>query len=119
MTNVLNAFYSCFEQHDFSFKLYQLKNSLFPVNEIIILEDEVVKLLTGTDVRKAPGPDGICGRTLHHCAVQLGGVFKSIFQMIVDSFQFPDIWKISHIVPLPKSSKPRQPNDFRPIALIY
>ena len=37
--------------------------------------------------------------------------------MIVDSFQFPDIWKISHIVPLPKSSKPRQPNDFRPIAL--
>lgn len=117
LPNVLNAFYSRFEQLDFSDKISELKNSLSPANAIIISEDEVVKLLKGTDVRKAPGLDGICGRTLHHCAVQLGGVLKHIFQMIVDSFQYPNTWKISHIVPLPKNSKPRQPNDLRPIGL--
>jgi len=87
-----------------TFLISGLKNSLSPANDIIISEDEVVKLLKGTDVRKVPGPDGTCGRTLHHCTVQLGGVLKHIFQMTVDSFQYPSTWKISHIVPLPKNS---------------
>ncbi|KAF7640904.1 hypothetical protein LDENG_00006430, partial [Lucifuga dentata] len=73
--------------------------------------------LKHVDIRKAPGPDQICGPTLRHCADQLGEVFHHLFQRSMDCSQIPLIWKTSSIIPVPKMTRPTKLNDFRPVAL--
>ena len=41
-----------------------------------------------------------------------------IFNSSIMSGTFPDEWKISNIVPIPKKSSPSSPSDFRPISLL-
>ena len=79
--------------------------------------EQVTGLFKRTNPKKAAGPDAICGRTLRHCADQLGEVFTKLFQLCVDRCQFPSIWKKSTVIPIPKVKNPRELNDFRPIAL--
>ena len=45
-------------------------------------------------------------------------VLTHIFNYCILSSTFPDIWKVSKIVPLPKVSVPRSVNDFRPINIL-
>ena len=84
---------------------------------IVVSQDSVTSLFKHIDVNKAPGPDGIGGRVLRCCADQLGSVFTHLFQLSLDSGHIPALWKFSNIVPLPKKPNPKQPNDFRPVAL--
>ena len=117
LPDVLNSHFTRFERHDFSSELLQLKQSLVSDKSVIIDEDRVEKCLKKTNVRKAPGPDGICGRTLKCCSQQLSGVFRHLFQTSVDTGIVPSAWKHSTVIPIPKKSNPKQPNDFRPVAL--
>ena len=66
---------------------------------------------------KAPGPDGIPGRLLKECAIELGPVFQPLFKQSVDIGVIPTIWKTSVVVPVPKMSSPSELNHFRPVAL--
>ena len=68
-------------------------------------------------VNKAPGPDGIPGRLLKECPIQLGPVFQPLFKQSVDTGVIPTIWKTSIVVPVPKMSSPSELNHFRPVAL--
>lgn len=74
-------------------------------------------LCSRVNIRKAAGPDGICGHTLRHCADQLSEVFTVLFQMCAGSGYLPQLWKTSTIIPVPKINHPRDFNDFRPVAL--
>ena len=40
-----------------------------------------------------------------------------MFQMSIRTQHIPSIWKTSHIIPVPKKSKPSILNDYRPVAL--
>jgi hypothetical protein len=120
--NVLNLFYARFEKHDFSEDLADVKDSLSSdsgnvFDETILSSEIVTDIFKRLNVNKAPGPDGICGRTLRLCAEQLGGVFHHLFQLSLESGRIPQLWKFSNVVPIPKISNPKQPNDFRPVAL--
>jgi hypothetical protein len=117
LPNVLNDFYTRFEQHDFSSDVSDLRKSLTSDYDIVVSQDSVTSLFKCIDVNKAPGPDGIGGRVLRCCADQLGSVFTQLFQLSLDSGHIPALWKFSNIVPLPKKTNPKQPNDFRPVAL--
>ena len=117
LPNVLNTFYARFERHDFSESISALRESLVSEHDFVIVTDDVVKLFKHLNAYKAPGPDGICGRTLRYCAEQLGGVFGRLFQLSIDSGHIPSVWKFSNIIPVPKKSNSKQPNDFRPVAL--
>ena len=66
---------------------------------------------------KAAGPDGISGRILKTCCKELADIFRQLFQWSLDYHIVPRIWKASTITPVPKMSKPKESNDFRPIAL--
>jgi hypothetical protein len=117
LPNVLNDFYTRFEQHDFSSDVSDLRKSFTSDCDIVVSQDSVTSLFKCIDVNKAPGPDGIGGRVLRCCADQLGSVFTHLFQLSLDSGHIPALWKFSNIVPLPKKPNPKQPNDFRPVAL--
>ena len=117
LPNTFNDFYSRFEKHDFSSNISLLRQSLSSDCDIVISQECVRDLLKRVNIRKAPGPDHICGRTLHYCADQLSSVLHHIFQRSLDSNQIPAIWKTSTVIPVPKITNPRQLNDFRPVAL--
>ncbi len=57
----------------------------FKLNPSVIL-----KQLKATPLNKAPGPDGICGRTRSHWAEQLSGVLHLLFQSSLDLGLSPD-----------------------------
>ncbi len=84
---------------------------------ITVSEDEVQRELRRVNVRKAAGPDGIIDRVLRSCAVQLAGLFTSIFNESLATSVVPTSFKKSVIIPVPKNSKPSCLNDYRPVAL--
>ncbi|PVD22618.1 hypothetical protein C0Q70_18438 [Pomacea canaliculata] len=117
LANARNDFFARFETHDFSVQIKDVRSSLHPVQKVEICHEQVVELFQRVHIRKASGPDGICGRTLHFCAHQLGGIFQHLFQRSMDSLSIPAAWKLSTIVPVPKIVSARHLNDFRPVAL--
>ncbi|KAI3370023.1 hypothetical protein L3Q82_024817 [Scortum barcoo] len=67
---------------------------------------------------KPQGPDGISSRLLRDCADQLCQVVCYIFFNLSLSLErVPVLWKTSCVVPVPKTSRPKEPNHFRPVAL--
>ncbi|CAM4584620.1 unnamed protein product [Leuciscus chuanchicus] len=67
--------------------------------------------------RKAAGPDGISSRLLKTCADQLCGILLYIFDLSLKLGKVPQIWKTSCVVPVPKTSRPKDFGDYRPVAL--
>ena len=78
---------------------------------------DVTNQFKKSKANKAPGPDGIPGRLLKECAIELGPVFQPLFKQSVDIGVIPTIWKTSIVVPVPKMSSPSELNHFRPVAL--
>ncbi|XDV19566.1 hypothetical protein PO909_025015 [Leuciscus waleckii] len=118
-SNELNGFYDRFNVLDFSEEMSVFKNvDLNLVNNTVPIDKFIVlKLFRGVKERKSPGPDGIGGRVLKNCAVQLADIFCFIFQLSLQLYKVPCIWKDSIIVPVPKIQTPKTLNDFRPVAL--
>lgn len=54
---------------------------------------------------------------LRHCAVELGGVFQSLFQSLFDSYIVPQLWKHSKVILIPRKSTTKVLSDFRCVAL--
>ena len=111
LPNTFYLFFARFERPDSVSYAHQLMESLMPKNDIIITSDYVTTVFKETKIKKAAGPDRICGRTLHYCADQLGGIFSYLFQLCTDSCRLPTMWKKSTVIPLPKSKNPTELND--------
>ncbi|KAI3363582.1 hypothetical protein L3Q82_011589, partial [Scortum barcoo] len=79
--------------------------------------DQVRTQLKKIKARKATGPDGISSRLLRDCADQLCQVVCYIFNLSLSLERVPVLWKTSCVVPVPKTSRPKEPNHFRPVAL--
>lgn len=65
------------------------------------------------DLANSPGPDGIRGRVLRNCAERLADIFSWSLQV----HRVPRLWKVSVIIPVPKSTSTKTLNNFRPMAL--
>lgn len=116
LPNDLNS-YTRFEK-DNSTQLESIVSTLRPDDSgLNINTSEVVRALKRTKKNTAPGPDNICGRTLWHCAEQLGGVFQHLFQGSLTSSTVPAMWKNSTVIPIPKKGTTKVLNDLRPVAL--
>ncbi|KAL7849098.1 hypothetical protein SRHO_G00207210 [Serrasalmus rhombeus] len=64
--------------------------------------EEVIAILQQVNPYKANGPDGLKGRVLKECAIQLGPVLTRLFQMLLDTSFLPQAWKMAIIIPVPK-----------------
>ena len=115
----LNTFYNRFNTHDFSTACTDLlaEDEAPQPGDIPISLESVTNTLKQTKACKAPGPDGVPGRVLRDCALELGPALQPIFQASVDSGTLPALWKSSTVVPVPKISKPSELNHYRPVAL--
>ena len=74
---------------------------------------ELRRLHTG----KAAGPDGVCPKLLKDCATQLAEPLHNLFNLSLQTEKVPVLWKTSCLVPVPKTGRPVEMNDYRPVAL--
>ena len=109
----LNTFYARFENTSPAVEVPKAQDSC----PLTISRADVCRAFKRTNPHKAPGPDGIPGRVLKACAVQLADVFTDIFNLSLLQSVVPLCFKKSTIVPVPKKSKALCLNDYRPVAL--
>ncbi|KAI5085540.1 hypothetical protein C0J45_23707, partial [Silurus meridionalis] len=76
-----------------------------------LTEAQVRMELRKIKARKAMGPDGISSRLLKTCADQLCGILLYMFDLNLK------LGKTSCMVPVPKTSRPKDFGDYRPVAL--
>ncbi len=110
----LNTFFARFESNSPAEEVQKAQEDPCPP---IISRTDVCRWLKWINTRKAPGPDGIPGRTLKVCADQLADVFTDIFSLSLLQSINPTYFKKTTIVPVPKKSKTLCLNDCHPVAL--
>ena len=82
-----------------------------------ITYDELTKLLSAESTN-AEGVDGISARYYSLSLNVLLPVFLKIINRSLTTSTFPDVWKKSLIIPIPKNNNHTCPKDFRPISLL-
>lgn len=66
----------------------------------------------------ATGVDGISLKMLKTCLVELAPAILHIFNVSLQTGQFPNQWKIADIKPIPKKANATTAKDFRPISIL-
>ena len=88
-----------------------------PMNNIVVHERGVLKLLKGLRPFKATGPDEIPAFILKQAATSLAPYLTRIFQLSLDHGKIPDEWRRANIVPIYKKGDKHQPANYRPVSL--
>ena len=83
-----------------------------------ILECEVKWALGSTTTNKASGGDGIPTELFQILKDEAVEVLHSICQQIWKTQQWPQDWKRSVFIPIPKKGNPKECSNYRMIALI-
>lgn len=110
----MNVFYSRFKQ-SVPQNNWTLTSTTFP--QITVEKRNVTSIPARVDPQKASCLNGLKGRVLRGCLAQLGNVFTHLFQQLLDSSCFPQVWEESAIMPMPKRSNAGEMNNFRLVAL--
>ena len=76
-----------------------------------------MRALHSVNIKNSSGPDAIPNKLLKIAAYSLGEPFCNLFNTCISQGVFPDIWKMSHIFPIPKKAGADEAKEFRPIAL--
>ena len=86
--------------------------------EPAILEREVKWVLRGITMNKASGGDGIPVKLFQILRDEAVKVYHSICQQIWETQQWPQDWKRSVFIPIPKKGNGKECSNYRTIALI-
>lgn len=88
-------------------------------DDLLCTTDKIVQLIEGLNTTKANGPDGISVKMLKATADSIGPSLTNLFNLSISRGQFPEPWKRTRVVPIPKSSSVKySPSGYRPISLL-
>ena len=87
-------------------------------DELLCTADEVLFLIMSLDPSKANGPDGISAQMLKGTAHSIAPSLTKLFNISISQGRFPECWKTSSVVPIPKSTNRSEATDYRPISLL-
>ena len=119
---LLNTFFaSCFNNShsplaDEDFLNIECSDS-FP-EDFLCSEDQILDMLASLDVTKSNGPDNISARMLKATATSLAPSVAALFNLSLQLGRIPQAWKRSRVVPIPKVTAPKSPDNYRPISLL-
>ena len=85
---------------------------------ILCTEEEIIHLLQNIDASKSSGPDRISCQMLKGTAHSVAPSITKLFNMSMTLGCFPQTWKLSNVVPIPKSANNTSPTNYRPISLL-
>ena len=72
------------------------------IDTVIIQNDEILSLIRNINPNKASGSDGISGHMLRLCDDSVVLPLKIIFENILKSSTYPDLWKLANVTPIYK-----------------
>jgi hypothetical protein len=67
---------------------------------------------------KAVGTDGISINMLMYCHPFILPVITHLVNYCIETRTFPDAWKTSYVLPIPKVSSPSEQKDLRPVSIL-
>ena len=88
------------------------------IDNLLCTEDKVYEMIASLDTSKANGSNGISARMLKGTAHSITPVLTHLFNMSIESGIFPDKWKLSSVVPIPKGGDHSNPSNYRLISLL-
>ena len=88
------------------------------INDIVIPNHEILKLIRHLNPNKASGSDGISGHMLLLCDDSVVLPLKLTFQSILNSSKYPDTWKVANVTPIYKKGDKQLAKNYRPISLL-
>ena len=74
------------------------------MDDIVVSNGDVTKLLSGLNPSKALGPDELHHRVIKELATELGPVFADLFQESLDTGEIPKEWSLANICLLYKTA---------------
>ena len=88
------------------------------IDSVSILDDKIISLIRHLNPNKAMGPDGISGQMLLQCDQSAVLPLKIIFQNILETSTYPDMWKLANVTPIYKKENKQLVKNYRPISLL-
>ena len=104
-----------------------ISNSILPqfnfltvkrIDHINIQDNEILSLIRNLNPNKATGSDGISGQMLILCDNSVVQPLKIIFENILKTSTYPDLWKLANITPIFKKHDKQLIKNYRPISLL-
>ena len=87
------------------------------MDDIVVSNEGVTKLLKGLNPSKALGHDELHPKVLKELATHLGPVFAHLFQTSLDTGEIPKEWSPANICPLYKKGDRALACNYRPVSL--
>ena len=84
---------------------------------IQVTESEIIDILKILKLNKATGPDGIRNRMLKSTCNTACVPLSKLFNLSLRTHSYPEIWKISHVMPLFKKGDKSLTRNYRPVSL--
>ena len=88
------------------------------LDNITFTDDDILLLIRNLQSGKANGPDGISARMLILCDDSIVLPLRLIFQNILATGIFPDLWKRANVTPIHKKGDKQIIKNYRPISLL-
>ena len=88
------------------------------IDQITIGNNEIITLIRNINPNKASGSDGISGQMLLFCDDSVVFPLKIIFENILLTSTYPDIWKLANVTPIFKKGDKQLIKNYRPISLL-
>ena len=88
------------------------------LQNISVTEAEVYSELKRLKLGKASGPDGLSNELLKIASRSLAPSMTMLFNKILRSSTYPDLWKRANVSPIYKKGNRQEKNNYRPVSLI-
>ena len=88
------------------------------LHDITIVEQDIIDLLKGLDLKKASGPDQISQVMLKAAGATIAPSLTKLFNLSLRTCLFPELWKKANVVPLFKKNDTSSIDNYRPVSLL-
>lgn len=105
------------EYNRLKFSCENIERNDFPSLDDDFSLDELLKAISNTK-DSAPGPDGYKYKILKNLSIKSKLYLLKFYNIIWRQGKRPESWKMSTVIPFPKSPGAKTPSDVRPINLI-
>ena len=97
--------------------------SFYPIaqadlSNMTISKNQIRDIIINLNINKARGPDEISGRMIELCRENITLPLSIIFNNIIKTGIFPDLWKSANVTPVHKKDSKQIIKNYRPISLL-